>query len=138
MLLLIILTILALGGLIGGHFWEKAHECDMSPLGFVLSCTGVSATLALIVIGVCFMATDKDYEEFVAERDNIAELVEKYPVGQGNGEYAPIVEKTIKINERIADNKVKCKSKWVGVFYSKKIGNAEPIKLPDFVKPGEE
>lgn len=138
MLLLIVLTVLALGGLIGGHFWEKAHECDMSPLGFVLSCTGVSAALALIVIGIYFMASDKDCEKFVADYESTVELVQKYPVGQGQGEFAPVLEKVIKINERITDNKVHVDSKWVGVFYSKKIAKLDHINLPDFVKPGEE
>ncbi len=138
MLLLIILIVLALAGCIGGHFYEKAHEYDMSPLGFLISCTGVSAALAVIVIGIAFSCSDKDDEKFIADYESTVELVQQYPIGQGQGEFAPVLEKAVKINEKITDNKVHSQSKWIGVFYSKKIAKLDYIKLPDFVKPGEE
>jgi hypothetical protein len=53
-------------------------------------------------------------------------MVESYD-GQDYGNMSSLVEAVVDMNETIATNKAQYDSKWVGLWYSEKIANLEPI-----------
>ena len=129
MLTIISLFILAVVGIVAGCLIDKYdYACTRIGLaGFFTTTGGVSA--AALVIALCFLiGINRRFDAMVYQYETTVEMVNSY-TGQDYGNMGALVEQVVNINNGIASHKARYNSPWVGLWYSERLGNLEPIKF---------
>lgn len=98
--------------------WDFAGEAGMT---FI-----IVGAVALICMGLSLVNKQARFNATIADYENTAALVETYQ-GTDYGNMNALTEKIISINKEIASHKAHSKSKWSSIWFSKEIGNLEPI-----------
>ena len=79
---------------------------------------------------VCFLCAliniDKRFDAIAYKYEIIVQMVDSYD-GQDYGNMGSLVEAVVGMNNAIATHKAHHDSKWMGLWYSEKIANLEPI-----------
>lgn len=128
MLLIILFSILAVVGITVGYLIDKYTYADADVLSVVSYFTGVISAIAL-VIALCFLiGINRRFDAMVYQYETTVEMVNSY-TGQDYGNMGALVEQVVNINNGIASHKARYNSVWVGLWYSERIGNLEPIKF---------
>ena len=92
---------------------------------------GIFGIISLtIILGMIFtlINIDKEFEATINEYEVLKAQVECYKPGD-YGNASEIMSKTLHMNSLIAKHKALSDSNWSGLWYSKEIGNLEPIIL---------
>ena len=114
---IILLSILTIVGFVGGWLIDKYTYADGWAFGFYG--TGTLCAVALACFLLALINTVYRYEY-------ISRMVESYD-GQDYGNMSSLVEAVVDMNSTIATNKAQYDSKWMGLWYSERIANLEPI-----------
>lgn len=122
-ILLSILTIIlfVVGWLIGKYTYEDG-------LAFCAYLLGVCTLIGLVVSLCLFINLDKRFDATIYSYETTVEMIDSY-AGQDYGNMGSLVEQVVKINNTIATHKAHHDSKWVGLWYSERIANLEPIRF---------
>lgn len=129
MLTIISLFILAVVGITVGYLIDKYdYACTRIGLaGFFTTAGGVS--VAALIFSLCFLiGINRRFDAMVYQYETTVEMVNSY-TGQDYGNMGALVEQVVDINNGIASHKARYNSLWVGLWYSERIGNLEPIKF---------
>lgn len=127
-MLLIIVSIIALAAFIAlfvaaeNHFWPDVWEF-LSLLGIVFNgmlVIGLLIWLSLVPINI--KSIKADYEVLSTQVE--------YVRNEGIVTDATLLEKILEMNSTIENHRVFDNSPWIGCFFSEKIANLQPLKLP--------
>ena len=130
---IILFSILTIVGLVGGYFIDKYTYADGWVFIFVIA--GSLSLCSLIVSVALLFNIDRKFDSVCNNYDNIVQMVESYD-GQDYGNMGSLVEAVVGMNKIIAEHKAQYDSKWVGLWYSERIANLEPITFsPKRVEP---
>lgn len=126
MLLIILLSILAVVGitvgcLIDSRTFNDGWASFLYIIGIISSITLIGALILLIGI-------NRKFDAMVYQYETTVEMVNSY-TGQDYGNMGELVGQVVRINNGIANHKARYNSLWVGLWYSERIGNLEPIKF---------
>ena len=126
MLLIILLSILAVVGItVGCLIDSKTFLNGWATVSYFIG--GVSAIA--LVIALCFLiGINRRFDAMVYQYETTVEMVNSY-TGQDYGNMGELVGQVVRINNGIASHKARYNSVWVGLWYSERIGNLEPIKF---------
>lgn len=129
MLLIILLSILAVVGITVGYLIDK-YDYTYTRVGLsgFFSITGGISAIVLIISLMSLIGINRRYDAMVYRYENTVEMVNSY-TGQDYGNMGVLVEQVVNINNGIANHKARYNSVWVGLWYSERIGNLEPIKF---------
>ena len=129
MLTIILLSILAVIGFVGGWLICKHTYSDAwSVLAIFSFSTSVLSAMALIIM-LCFLINiDRRFDAAVYRYETTVEMVNSY-TGQDYGNMGSLVEQVVRLNNSIAEHKAHYNSKWTGLWHSERIANLEPIKF---------
>lgn len=127
MLTLITLFVLALVSFLALFLIDKYGDSD-GFWGFFTGFISVCSILAFIGFLCAFINLDNRINAKIEQYKVITETVESYN-GQDYGNMGALVESVVDMNETIATHKAQSESKWVGLWYSKEIGQLEPIRF---------
>lgn len=94
----------------------------------VLFGVGILNLCALIVTVGLLININKRFDAFVFQYETTVEMVDSY-AGKEYGNMSSLVKQVVQINNTIVRHKAHHNSKWVGLWYSERIGNLEPIKF---------
>ena len=126
MLLIILLSILAAVGITVGYLIDsKTFYSGWTIISYFIG--GVSA-ITLIIISCLLIGINRRFDAMVYQYETTVEMVNSY-TGQDYGNMGALVEQVVNINNGIASHKARYNSVWVGLWYSERIGNLEPIKF---------
>lgn len=89
---------------------------------------GILNLCALVVAAGLLININKRFDAFVFQYETTVEMVDSY-AGKDYGNMSSLVEQVVQINNTIATHKAHHNSKWVGLWYSERIGNLEPIRF---------
>lgn len=132
MLTIILLSILAVVGFVTGWLIDKFTYDEYSDGWFVWSfvsyTTGGLSAVALIIMACLLINIDRRFDASVYRYETTVEMVNSY-TGQDYGNMGSLVEQVVCVNNKIAEHKAHHDSKWVGLWYSERIANLEPIKF---------
>lgn len=126
MLTIISLFILAVVGIIAGWLIDK-HTYATTWSG-IFYLTGGIAIISLIITLCCLINIDRRFDAAVYRYETTVEMVDSY-TGQDYGNMGSLVEQVVRVNNIITEHKAYYNSPWVGLWYSERIGNLEPIKF---------
>lgn len=126
MLTIILLSVLAVVGLVAGWLIDKYTYADIWSAIFYF--TGGLSTIALIFILCLLINIDRRFDAAVYQYETTVEMVNSY-TGQDYGNMGALVEQVVYVNNRITQHKAHYGSKWVNLWYSERIANLEPIKF---------
>ena len=126
MLLIILFSILAVVGITVGYLIGKYTYADV--LSVVSYFTGVISAIALVIALSLLIGINRRFDAMVYQYETTVEMVNSY-TGQDYGNMGALVEQVVNINNGIASHKARYNSVWVGLWYSERIGNLEPIKF---------
>lgn len=126
MLLIILLSILSVVGITVGYLIDKYTYADV--LSVVSYFTGVISAIALVIALSLLISINRRFDAMVYQYETTVEMVNSY-TGQDYGNMGALVEQVVNINNGIASHKARYNSVWVGLWYSERIGNLEPIKF---------
>ena len=126
MLTIISLFILAVVGIVAGYLIDKYAYADV--LSVVSYFTGVISAIALVIALNLLISINRRFDAMVYQYETTVEMVNSY-TGQDYGNMGALVEQVVNINNCIASHKARYNSVWVGLWYSERIGNLEPIKF---------
>lgn len=126
MLTIILFSVLTVVGIIAGWLIDKYTCAD--GWSFFSFCTGVLSAVALIVVLCLLINIDRRFDAAVYRYETTVETVNSY-AGQDYGNMGALVEQVVRVNNDIAEHKANHVSKWVGLWYSERIANLEPIKF---------
>ena len=126
MLLIILFSILAVVGITVGYLIGKYTYADV--LSVVSYFTGVISAIALVIALSLLIGINRRFDAMVYQYETTVEMVNSY-TGQDYGNMGALVEQVVNINNSIASHKARYNSVWVGLWYSERIGNLEPIKF---------
>jgi hypothetical protein len=124
MLTIILLSVLAVGGLVAGWLINKYTYED----GVIPYTIGIISGLTLIVILCLLINIDRRFDAAVYQYETTVEMVNSY-TGQDYGNMGALVEQVVRVNNNIAKHKAHYNSIWTGPWYSERIGSLEPIKF---------
>jgi hypothetical protein len=124
MLTIILLSIITIIGFVGGWLIDKYTYADGWSFGFYG--TGTLCAVALACFLLALINIDRRIQNTVYRYEYISRMVESYD-GQDYGNMGSLVEAVVDMNSTIATNKAQYDSKWMGLWYSEKIANLEPI-----------
>ena len=126
MLTIISLFILAVVGIVAGCLIDsKTFYSAWAIVSYLIG--GVSA-ITLIIISCLLIGINRRFDAMVYQYETTVEMVNSY-TGQDYGNMGVLVEQVVNINNGIASHKARYNSPWVGLWYSERIGNLEPIKF---------
>ena len=129
MLLIILLSILAVVGIIIGYLIDKYdYTCTRVGLAGFFSTTGGISAIALVIALGLLIGRNRRHDAMIYQYETTVEMVNSY-TGQDYGNMGALVEQVVNINNGIANHKARYNSVWVGPWYSERIGNLEPIKF---------
>lgn len=123
---IILLSILTIVGFVGGWLIDKHTYATGWVFSFVI--TGVFSILGLIVALCLFININKRFDTFVYKYETTVQMIDSY-AGQDYGNMGSLVEQVVGINNTIVSHKANYNSKWVGLWYSERIANLEPIRF---------
>ena len=126
MLLIILFSILAVVGITVGYLIDRKTFAS-GWAGFFTTTGGVSA-VALVIALCLLIGINRRFDAMVYQYETTVEMVNSY-TGQDYGNMGALVEQVVCINNSIASHKARYNSVWVGLWYSERIGNLEPIKF---------
>ena len=129
MLLIILLSILAVVGITVGCLIDK-YDYTRTRVGLAgfFSINGSLSAIALF-IALCFLiGINRRFDAMVYQYETTVEMMNSY-TGQDYGNMGELVGQVVRINNDIANHKARYNSVWVGLWYSERIGNLEPIKF---------
>ena len=126
MLTIILLSILTVVGLVAGWLIDKYTYADI--WAAIFNFTGGLSAVALITVLCLLINIDRRFDAAVYQYETTVEMVNSY-TGQDYGNMGALVEQVVYVNNRIAEHKAHYDSKWVGLWYSERIANLEPIKF---------
>ena len=126
MLTIISLFILAVVGIVVGCLIDsKTFYSAWAIISYLIG--GVSA-IALVIALSLLIGINRRYDAMVYQYETTVEMVNSY-TGQDYGNMGALVEQVVNINNGIASHKARYNSPWVGLWYSERLGNLEPIKF---------
>lgn len=126
MLTIISLFILAVVGIVAGCIIDsKTFYSAWAIISYFIG--GVSA-ITLIIFSCLLIGINRRFDAMVYQYETTVEMVNSY-TGQDYGNMGALVEQVVNINNGIASHKARYNSPWVGLWYSERIGNLEPIKF---------
>ena len=126
MLTIISLFILAVVGIVAGCLIDsKTFKSAWAIISYLIG--GVSA-ITLIIISCLLIGINRRFDTMVYQYETTVEMVNSY-TGQDYGNMGALVEQVVNINNGIASHKARYNSVWVGLWYSERLGNLEPIKF---------
>ena len=126
MLTIISLFILAVVGIVAGCLIDsKTFYSAWAIISYLIG--GVSA-ITLIIISCLLIGINRRFDAMVYQYETTVEMVNSY-TGQDYGNMGALVEQVVNINNGIASHKARYNSPWVGLWYSERLGNLEPIKF---------
>ena len=126
MLTIISLFILAVVGIVVGCLIDsKTFYSAWAIISYLIG--GVSA-IALVIALSLLIGINRRYDAMVYQYETTVEMVNSY-TGQDYGNMGALVEQVVNINNGIASHKARYNSVWVGLWYSERLGNLEPIKF---------
>lgn len=126
MLTIILLSILTVVGIVAGCLIDRYTYAD-GLAGISYLAGGLSAFV--LIISLCLLINiDKRFEASIYRYETTVEMVNSY-TGQDYGNMGSLVEQVVHVNNKIAEHKAHHDSKWVGLWYSERIANLEPIKF---------
>ena len=126
MLLIILLSILTVVGIVVGCLIDnKTFYSAWAIISYLIG--GVSA-ITLIIISCLLIGINRRFDAMVYQYETTVEMVNSY-TGQDYGNMGALVEQVVNINNGIASHKARYNSVWVGLWYSERIGNLEPIRF---------
>ena len=126
MLTIISLFILAVVGIVAGCLIDsKTFYSAWAIISYLIG--GVSA-IALVIALCLLIGINRRYDAMIYQYETTVEMVNSY-TGQDYGNMGALVEQVVNINNGIASHKARYNSIWVGLWYSERIANLEPIKF---------
>lgn len=126
MLLIILLSILVVVGIaVGCLIDSKTFASGWAAISYIIG--GISA-ITLVIISCLLIGINRRFDAMVYQYETTVEMVNSY-TGQDYGNMGALVEQVVCINNGIASHKARYNSVWVGLWYSERIGNLEPIKF---------
>ena len=129
MLLIILFSILAVVGITVGYLIDKYdYACTRIGLATFFTTTGGVSAVALVIALSLLIGINRRFDAMVYQYETTVEMVNNY-TGQDYGNMGALVEQVVNINNGIASHKARYNSVWVGLWYSERIGNLEPIKF---------
>ena len=123
---IILLSILTVVGLLAGWLIDKYTYAD--GWSFTSYLIGGLSGVALVGFLCAFINIDRRFDATIYSYETTIEMVDSY-AGQDYGNMGSLVEQVVKINNTIATHKAHHDSKWVGLWYSERIANLEPIRF---------
>ena len=87
---------------------------------------GTLAAFAFLCCAIGWIASQYNFKTYIHEYEVTKAMVESYK-GQDYGNMAALTESVVKVNNKIADHKALSSSILLKGFYSKEVGNLEPI-----------
>lgn len=126
MLTIILLSVLTVVGLVAGWLIDKYTYAD--GWACVSYITGGLSVITLITMLCVLINIDRRFDAAVYRYETTAEMVNSY-TGQDYGNMGALVEQVVRVNNNIAEHKAHHDSIWVGLWYSERIANLEPIKF---------
>ena len=129
MLLIILLSILTVVGITVGCLIEK-YDRTYTRVGWAVISYFISgiSSIALVIALSLLISINRRFDAMVYQYETTVEMVNSY-TGQDYGNMGSLVEQVVCINNSIASHKARYNSVWVGLWYSERIGNLEPIKF---------
>ena len=126
MLTIISLFILAVVGIVVGCLIDsKTFYSAWAIISYLIG--GISA-IALVIALSLLIGINRRYDAMVYQYETTVEMVNSY-TGQDYGNMGELVGQVVRINNGIANHKARYNSVWVGLWYSERIGNLEPIRF---------
>lgn len=126
MLVIILLSILSAVGITVGYLIDsRTFNNGWAAISYIIG--GVS-TSALVIALILLIGINRRFDTMVYQYETTVEMVNSY-TGQDYGNMGALVEQVVNINNGIASHKARYNSVWVGLWYSERIGNLEPIKF---------
>lgn len=126
MLTIISLFILAVVGIVAGCIIDsKTFYSAWAVISYFI---GSVSAITLIIISCLLIGINRRFDAMVYQYETTVEMVNSY-TGQDYGNMGALVEQVVCINNGIASHKARYNSPWVGLWYSERIGNLEPIKF---------
>lgn len=126
MLTIISLFILAVVGIVAGCIIDsKTFYSAWAVISYFI---GSVSAITLIIISCLLIGINRRFDAMVYQYETTVEMVNSY-TGQDYGNMGALVEQVVNINNGIASHKARYNSVWVGLWYSERIGNLEPIKF---------
>lgn len=123
---IILLSILTVVGLLAGWLIDKYTYADA--WSFTSYIVGVLSALTLVGFLCALINIDRRIDSTIYKYETIVQMVDSYN-GQDYGNMGSLVEAVVGINTTIATNKAQYDSKWMGLWYSERIANLEPIRF---------
>jgi Na+/melibiose symporter-like transporter len=126
MLTLITFFVVALVTFLVGALIDKCSYHD----GWALLsyATGVISTIAFFICLITLINKDREFDAIQEQYQVLSVMVESYD-GQDYGNMTTLIDEVIYMNRCIANHKAFYTSPWIGIWYSEKIANLEPIKI---------
>lgn len=121
---IILLSVLAVVGILLGWLLDRFTYADGWSVASYL--IGVISALTLAGFLCALINIDRRIQNTVYKYEYISRMVESYD-GQDYGNMGSLVESVVDMNSTIATNKAQYDSKWMGLWYSERIANLEPI-----------
>ena len=89
---------------------------------------GLGAVAILVFFGLCigWITSQYNFKTYIHEYEVTKTMVESYK-GQDYGNMTALTESVVKINSKIASHKALSSSILLKGFYSKEVGNLEPL-----------
>ena len=104
---------------------EKTYEEGLAMFGWGV---GICTFLAIVIMSFTLINIKANFRATINEYEVLKAQVENYKRGD-YGNASEIMSKTLYMNSVIARHKAMADSKWSGPWYSKEIGELEPIIL---------
>lgn len=123
---IILLSILTVVGLLAGWLIDKYTYADGWSCASYL--TGVVSGIALVCFLCALINIDRRIDATVYKYETIVQMVDSYD-GQDYGNMGSLVAAVVGMNNTIAYHKANHDSKWMGLWYSERIANLEPIRF---------
>ena len=123
---IILLSILTIVGLLAGWLIDRYTYAD--GWSFASYLTGALSGIALVGFLCALINIDRRIDATVYKYETIVQMVDSYD-GQDYGNMGSLVESVVDMNETIAYHKANHDSKWMGLWYSERIANLEPIRF---------
>ena len=123
---IILLSILTIVGLLAGWLIDRYTYADGWSCASYF--TGVISGLVLVGFLCALINIDRRIDATVYKYETIVQMVDSYD-GQDYGNMGSLVESVVDMNETIAYHKANHDSTWMGLWYSERIANLEPIRF---------
>lgn len=123
---IILLSILTIVGLLAGWLIDKYTYAD--GWSFATYLIGGISGVTLVCFLCVLINIDRRIDATIYKYETIVQMVDSYD-GQDYGNMGSLVESVVDMNETIAYHKANHDSKWMGLWYSERIANLEPIRF---------